>query len=61
MTKEKRSIKLTEKERISLSKMLSSYPTMTEASIKIGVGREVLIRTNILGSCSPKTYNQIFK
>ncbi len=59
-TKAKKSVKLTRAEVKELRDRMSKYGTQTEAAIRMGVGRDVLLITIARGSCSGKTYATLF-
>ena len=58
--KTKKSVKLTREQVKELRQRMAQYGTQTEAAIRMGVGRDVLLITIARGSCSGKTYDILF-
>lgn len=58
--KPKKSIELTKHQVKLLKSKCNGFPTMVEAAINIGVGRETLMRVIEVGRCNEITYNKLF-
>jgi len=56
----KKSVKLSPAQVKGLKDTIKKFPTMTEAAIHIGIGRDVLIRVIEVGRCNEITYNKLF-